>query len=411
MQNLKCLTAMYILLCVFGFAFQVQQLGSVYFAYKTRTLVDIAMPVRLVTPDMSLCIRYGDVYNGSQPLNNLTIANIFDGTPATSSLFSLCIYRHLHGYEAIIVKDPAKCNKEFTVDKFYNSEYVCYRFQKVVKESAKGGMQRFAYQNLANSPNYQGLFYAILIDLDLLKKADLCKVVVHAYESWPNDAIATAPYFFRFSDGVQRYNLIRAIYSTIEIIRMPSPYDTHCIKYPKGGRKGCENKCVLNGTIEMFNKVPFTTIEMYPRDIGHIGRTIIANKNNSMALDALERRCEQKCYQEECDSLFFSTSILKEERGDYDLFSVLVQAPITPRIKVALIPLSQLTDFLVMVTSCIGTWFGISAMSFNPGPIIGQRQKSRQNKDWDCRSCDDCLQSMNHMFDEIRGIKKLLLQR
>lgn len=369
------------------------------------------MPERLVTPDMSLCIRYGDIYNGSTPAVNATIADLFNGTPETTSLMTLCIYRNLKSYEAIITNGSVKCHKEFHVHKFYNAEYVCYRFQKVVREK-DGPLQRFAYQNIANSLIYQGLFYGIFIDLNALTDANLCKVAVHGQGTWPNEAISTAPYFYRMSDGVPKYNLVRAIYSTIDVERMPDPYDTQCIEYGPAGRKGCENICVHKGTIDLFDKVPFTTIEFEPLDIGHIGRDLISKKNNTNALNALEERCRKTCNRNECTSLFFTTSILKEERGDYNLFAVLVQAPITPRIKIVRHPSSQLTDFLVYVTSCFGTWFGISVMSLNPFPLLQQEQKQKKKaakrEKEECGSCDDCLISMNRMFDEIRSIKACL---
>ena len=399
LNRLWYLTAVFVFLSACGFGFQVYDLASSYFSYTTRTSVDIAMPLRLVTPDVSVCIKYRDIYRGALNVSNVTIADIFDGTPDPLSLLSLCIHRYVNSYEAKIVNGTAACNELFKIGKFYFAQYVCYRFEKVIADTKdREGYQRFAFQNIANSLIYQGMFYGLFIDKSVIEGADLFKVAVHAHASWPNEAIAAAPNFNRFSDDVARYNLVRAFYSTIEIIRMPPPYDTQCMVYPYGW-KGCENICVREGTIEIFNKVPFTTIESEAMDIGHIGNAMIAQKNNTLALDALEEKCQKVCHRAECNSLFFTTSILKEERSSYDLFAVLVQAPITPRVKVTRTPSSTMTDFLVYITSCVGTWFGISAMSLNPFPHIFRKEKG------DCRSCDDCLQAMNRMFDEIRSMK------
>lgn len=49
--------------CVIGFLFQSMEVCQMYFGYKTRTSIELKVPVNLSVPSLSLCFRYVDVLN------------------------------------------------------------------------------------------------------------------------------------------------------------------------------------------------------------------------------------------------------------------------------------------------------------------------------------------------------------
>lgn len=245
--------------CVVGFLYQLNQICLIYFNYGTITVVEIEMPSRLVAPDVSLCFRYADVWNGSDAnatrnLNsteldqyvrglqeNVTIADIFENTPLKDDIFAKCLSREYRSY-SYEQRDNTSCYAIFDVFQFYLQEFICYRLHWKAMYNLTHNYNKFS-----SALSHPGMLFKV----DLNRKfqaADYCKVwhftwvrlnepivaiqaIVHSPHDFPYRSAPFGP-IFRPSPG---RSLIHVTYHVLQMTRLPQPYTTQCRDYPSIG--------------------------------------------------------------------------------------------------------------------------------------------------------------------------------
>ena len=66
-RSVDCFVALldlvFLVLCFVGFLLQVYDISNTYFSFPTSTLVSVEMRNELLPPDLTLCIRYVDVFS------------------------------------------------------------------------------------------------------------------------------------------------------------------------------------------------------------------------------------------------------------------------------------------------------------------------------------------------------------
>ena len=245
----------------------------------------------------------------------------------------------------------------------------------------------FSYHNLAFSLSYPGLFYGILVNLTKVLDADACKVVVSEQNTLPHGLLGYAPVFARKAGSVDAYNFIKVSYTVTEIDLLPPPFQTACRYYSESDelRALCMDKCIINATQTQFGKVPFTSLLEERTSLKPVNNIDVSNDKFSKRLDELEQLCEKNCAQPACETEHYSTSVQLEEDSELDFFTILVQAPTLPTMNVTSGQKVQLSDFLIYVSSCVGTWFGASAITFSP--LALRHLLARQGKSCRCLFC------------------------
>ena len=419
---------------------QVENISTFYFEYSTATDILIALPDQIDIPDFSLCLRYSDVIDTDaiQAVNSInlnltedadtdadiqaiqrsvTINQIFEYTPNIDTLWARCLSRKIQDYE-IIQTNGTECNEVFRVRKFYTQEYMCYNFHQIKSEHAQ-----YRFKNIAFSLSYPRVFYGIVLKSNgTLSYADFSKAVIHDSRGLPVDSVALTPGFYREWDKeTQRglFSKFQAIYYLLKKFLLPPPYVSNCRDYDGdnlSNGKNCADLCVNMSTVKLFNKVPFSTLQVYPIKLKHVNTEDIANETFSEIVEEIVKNCSRACAQPDCKDSYTFSQILKEEgsEGNDTELEYMIEAPSRPSFIVTHRPLMPFADYLVYVLSCFGTWFGLSAMSLNPfskkkneipkrGTLNQNRGTLNQN-----RGKESCVNTYNELRKEIRNDRYLL---
>lgn len=295
----------------------------------------------------------------------VTIKDIFDFTPQVDDkLFLECQARVPGDYEYFKMLGEG-CFEFFNVTTFYLQEYLCYRFHYKGAEN-----KTFNYGKLAYSLGHPGMIFSVSFDLDTFKSVDQLKAVVHSYKALPFKSSAFSPTFgrnYNASTGTAEFNSFGLTYSILTNRRLPAPYTTNCIDYVLLGytsSNDCIKQCLTNKTLDSFQKLPFSTIVPEALDYKHITSADITNDTFSRLLNKFESDCRINCIQDDCEEGYTITRVTIEPAEDRLTFTVNV--PREPSFTITFHAKLSITEYLIYIFSCFGTWFGISLISFNP---------------------------------------------
>lgn len=363
----------------------------VYFQFATATDILISLPDKIDIPDFSFCVRYTDVFDlksfepsasenpSEKPTDSndediralqkkVTIEDIFKYTPNVEELWIRCLSRKVRDYN-VISTNSSECNTLFKIRKFYVQEYICYNFHQTKSENAT-----YEFRNIAFSLAFPGVFYGILLQNNgSFGKAEYCRAVIHSTHGLPTDSLSLSPGFYRKWDHEKKqakYNNFQVSYYQLFKKLMRYPFQTNCRDYDSEGlsnQNDCVNSCMNVSTVKIFNKIPFSIFQAHPIPLQHINTGDLENDTFADLLMKVEDDCFGQCQQLDCDDSYTLSQILKEEKANGgEGLSFMVNAPRQPSFTVSHRPLMPVTDYLVYVLSCFGTWFGLSVLSLNP---------------------------------------------
>lgn len=168
-----------------------------YFQYKVINEITFSIQDDIDLPGVSICIRYVDVLDYQRLANvtgkkfrfqgindpnyteesywevhdGLTVQEILEYTPIVTELVNGCYIRSLHDYR-ITAKNATECSKIFRIDKFFVTEFICYKLQEKVPHTVK-------FKFSSSSIFLPGLLYEIQLNREFLKFAIRIKTAVH----------------------------------------------------------------------------------------------------------------------------------------------------------------------------------------------------------------------------------------
>ena len=91
------------------------------------------------------------------------------------------------------------------------------------------------------------------------------------------------------------------------------------------------------------------------------------------------------------------TLLQKEESDEFSQISLQIMAPIGSQVSIRNLQTLTLTDLFVYVTSCFGTWFGLSFVSLRPSRLMLMCRRR------ECH-CDSCSRLASLARQEIRAL-------
>lgn len=193
---------------------------------------------------------------------------------------------------------------------------------------------------------------------------------------------------------------------------LPPPYSTQCDQYRNhnGSRKMCINDCIERNVRVSFDKVPFNVPRTEEIDLQPVSWEDIDNQTFTRLLDQLEAGCDKKCIRMTCTDTFYTTTLQKEEKDEFASISLHVSAPKLAEITITNIETLTLTDFFVYVTSCFGTWFGLSVLSFQPSTIMTLFRKRRIDQAAKC-CCTFCSRVTSFLRHEVSMLRSRIPTR
>lgn len=356
-----------------------------------NTEVFIEIPITFEPPSLSLCIRYADIINykklhNDRPelnvstdkpiwelLSSLTINEIFNYTPNANYLILSCSVRSPIDNRVALLRGQS-CYQYFSVSKYYAQEYVCYRFNHKFPEGAT-----YRYSDV-------GWDITIPNDIYYIKLNRTTLPVIVAQKPYLNQNLVTAneEHLFGQWDWASKFTNASLIEESnthatsftltatkVTTTRLKFPFKANCRDY-KDTSALCKQECLLNATLSRFNKIPYTVLVDTPYDVKHISPIDIQNDTFYKELKNIEKFCYHKCSQPDCNESLYFTQTMKDKWREYVIY---VSSPRDPFISISFRAALKPAEFVLYVLSCLGTWFGVSVLSFNPFQLFNKNSE------------------------------------
>ncbi|KAI1304134.1 hypothetical protein HDE_01918 [Halotydeus destructor] len=419
---LKPISAVFLCACAAGFSYQLACLNAQYFKYVTFTRIRIQAAKKSYAPDLHICpatsqvfnttaynakakVKVGNITGWREVLrfqNTMTVAQLLEYSPSANDVIRKCTVRRPEdmGFSYL---DRDECHVVFNVTKYYTLEYICYTvILKPLKDDKKYDTFRL---NLA--VNYPGVYYEFTLNdiwMKLLNNFRTLSMERH----YGDKSLSLAPVISR---GLERntalYNLFRVSKYEIEYHRLLPPYDTRCRDYLSEG---------LPQWHRLREPRAYSPVDKRP-----LSSHDMRNKTLALIFAAIGNSCTRACAQVECDQTWAITTVDMEYQLDGILFSVV--APKEPSFLISHEAQLTIESYLIFAMSCIGSWFGLSVLSFNPITIMDRAQGPARSIDQNGSSdfgtdvkkgmtyLVKLIKDMNHMKHIIRHQPPLGLNR
>ena len=192
---------------------------------------------------------------------------------------------------------------------------------------------------------------------------------------------------------------------------LPAPYETDCFDYRKVGFKSkieCKLECFKSHIYDKFGYLPPNIIIQNETDqeIFYADDTEIYREFASV-----EKHCDDfDCRRKNCVVLTTMTKITLDSASQFTIYYTIPYAAWTT---VSSRPVLSLVEFLTYIMSAVGTYTGLSFMSFEPSKVFrtaksvvaGKAETQRTSKKTSpatCRSCEACHQSLLVILRHLR---------
>lgn len=305
-----------------------------------------------------------------------------------------------------------------------------------------------------------GMLFSIDIIDKYLKRVRYFKSVVHEQIRNPIESLSIRTNVKRRfddedpdgkEDEMKNYYRFQLTYVTLDILRLPSPYDTHCLDYSTTGVFSaieCRNDCLLNKTLKEVKKIPFSitvwnaseiykatieygefndetdeTIDYYSKrqayymsmmNYKHVNNLDIADPSVTKELVNIENICNTLCSRPDCRDVLTMTKIgydypKKENSPEMIPLRFEVLVPTKPVLQIVHNVKISWTEYVVSVLSCFGIWFGLSILSVNPFNLTitlasKASPKSRAKKSYCVRVREELKRSTDQFAARARAV-------
>jgi len=397
----RYVTYIFYLLCICGLFIHVGQISEKYFKYSVTNRLAMDLPNKLKFPALSLCWRYADILdykllNKEQNLDlvdpmsrhtsfgffraleelkaAIKMSYIFDYSPDGSTIIEGCSIRFPNKYRADAL-NQSECQSYFNVTKYYVAENVCYRFAPI--ESLEN--QMYDYAQAKSALTYPGMAYQVHISGKAFEHGRVFSPIVHRGKV-PKRSRYLSPEITRFQNrSSPKANVFVFTYKFIQTTRLESPYETKCSYYDGESQPTCFRKCLINKTLQAFDKIPFTEMIKEHGDYSKnlLEKQIISdfdmsNQTYFEQLRAFEQQCkDEECRNVDCEQRLYLTGLeakIVDESEENLTFRV--NLPSSPNYYLKYQPMLELEEYAVYVLGCFGIWLGVCVMNLNPVKLV-----------------------------------------
>ena len=360
-----------------GFVLQLEQISELYFRYQTTSKSQFQIRDIEDYQTIIFCPRFAEILDRSnyqdlgirptppvspqeleEDLQSLTIKNILELTPKESSVILDCI-RKDESTSMPLRLSKAECEHFFKITKSVNGARVCYTFMP---------RNRTVYSigDVASSQTYSSIVYVINF-LPSLGKAVFVNIISeYMYSNEERDALESRIYQARILNTAGFSKSQLAVYGEfIEVSRLSAPYDTKCT--PGHDREVCYEACLLKKFKEI-NRIPWSSFHKNKLNIKMVTFADFKNKSISSFIATSFNECRMLCKRKtECHTAYSKTTAQEyvEKISAFHL-AIAAMVPAGPNISVYSVAFLTPIEFLIQIGSCVGVWFGLSIISFNP---------------------------------------------
>ncbi|KAI1304137.1 hypothetical protein HDE_01911 [Halotydeus destructor] len=377
------------------FTYQVANLTHLYFKYETMTMVTGQIIKHARAPNIHLCPYAFDVFdleaynrdnNSSTPVkfsstsqlslfhSMFTIRNLFQYSPALDDVIQDCIIRK-PGSNRYSRFNRSECQGRFKIAKYVVNNHICYNIRLTEFENGS----RYSYSRMATALTFPGMYYAFKLTDRWSGKLSLFKIVSVEGRQGEDKALTTAPLVNRgVKDHEMLYNVFSIQHSKLLNFLLLPPYDSMCRDYVAQGLRssaGCYNKCLYERCLKEFDRLWYATNIYEPVDKRPLSfLEMQAEPEKIERFEEIFQNCHRACSQRSCTSAWSLTTADLASHGNATMFTVML--PNKPSFVMMYEPKLTIESYLIFFMSCIGSWFGLSVLSFNPSKLSEAQSES-----------------------------------
>ena len=378
MKYRKLCEIFFFITCISGFLFQLHQVSWVYFRYQTTSKILIHVKEIDDFPSVFFCPAYYYLLNRSDyknynisseipnnpltELSTLTVKQILELTPKTSSIMKSCAIRD-DNTSTVAQQNPSECHNFFVIKKFVNGERICYRI-------GPRNVTKYSVGNAASSLTHVTSVFTITFN-PFFGRTKFGFIISYSSD-YKLDPLYSRMFAAKFKNQRTINESTFCVYGEAnEITKLPDPYDTQCM--PGHKRQECYESCLID-RFSSINRMSWSGFHSKPLHIPLFTPLDYNNKTMARVARKSFHQCHQKCkIRAECITRFTVTTIYMYSSLDFVIDAMIPSRPFT---EIAAIPLLTLVEYIIQVGSCFGVWFGLSVVSFNPTKwLLGNRKQ------------------------------------
>lgn len=402
--------------CAIGLFYQLEQISRRYFAFESRSEVQLSIPLSMTVPMVSFCWPLNNLMKKSWSdlyaiKDNVTIKDIFDQSPSSDNVLGkdlACVIR----YPGMITAsfpgaNRSDCMPMLKVERNIQRSFVCYKI--TVKAIPADDMLNQDEYTL--SPTYPGLVFRLFLNNRIFGNISYFTAFAssrntsHFYDS---KFSRTNSYMRSPNSTSEDYFDIELLYQSIFIERLKPPFDTACREaYPY---QSIDEYWYLNfrrhviselGLIDTFYPVEESTLELKP-----LFAIYLRNKTFLEHFNYIFKNYNRTYL--DCHIKFYVSKISIAKATNMAV-SVFWQQE--PKLRIKYIPIYGMIDYALYVCSSFGIWFGVSVLSIGGyiNTLILHRKRSKSVKkifEPDKRSLDQCMREIRSNQNEIKSLRK-----
>lgn len=383
------------ILSLAGFLVQVIQVSQKYFAYTTSTQTKLSMAQHLDRHDIAICIRYNEIldierlkqetgitivemdgnHTFEEAMMNeekLTIKQIFDYTPSSDDLMEGCMFRP-NNWD-INVPNASICGQYFHLSRYFAQERMCY----VIRPAQTFDLRR---SSVTLSTFYPYVIFAIQFNSKLEMANMVNAIAFNGSLPHYSREFSSPPAPLFASNKVKAMNSMSITYNDVQVTLLPPPYDTMCVNVDLLRKFECNGQCLTKEMVRVLKRVPAWEPMDRPVDFKPLSLADIRENGTLDVMDKIRDKCWTRCDFIPCVEQFSKTESSLSEVAGVPM-AITVTSPRDPDIIINASETMSFIDYFTYITSCFGTWFGLSFLSLNPfrSPLLKKRRRRQRRQ-------------------------------
>lgn len=361
------------------FCWQVNNVMTDYFTYKTTVKLNYNMNPRLILPTLSLCIplrdlmelkitkevtedNYFDYFIQQDIKFNSTLEELLDYI-STNELIRGCFLRRWKDRFKRIdqINSTEFCLNNFIIEKYFYNRKLCFM---IIPNNAKN--ITYYQSDVRFFLKHPGILFGITSSNRLFPSE--LHIVVHFMDGIPHDSVE---YLVVISNSKSK-NMYSFSNGKFNIKLLEAPYDTNCNQHIS--RNKCFHQCE-NKKLSKFKKISYKSIEEEILPYKILSFTDLVNETMNNIWTKIENECRTICSQDQCQFAFSLTTLNGRTRSkdiNKDEILFVVEVDPFPESEVKVKPMTNLYNMMYQVLCCCSFWLGLSFIGLNPVKIMNE---------------------------------------
>ena len=351
------------LICLAGLVSQGYHITDLYFHFKTTTKTQILIQEKTFYTTTVFCTRFIDILDNID-LKNLTIRAILEKTPITSDVIDSCTFRDGMNNRMLFYDNQSCSRKIFDVKKVVSNEHVCYYF--IPKE-----LDAYPLEEVTSQLTFTNAIYELTL---IPRMTNSSSIFIISHTVRPTDSTIHPLVSRRYAERIFKTNNGHpsnegthyvVYHASTSATLLPRPYDTHCT--PNFNSNKCYHGCLIQ-EYRAFNRVPWHSFIGEPLDLMMVSYEDLQDKSTVSQVQKAKLKCNLECKEKNsrCKVAFTQTRAVTLPSSSEGKIRITAMMPNAPVIKMQTIPVMELIEYILLLGSCLGLWFGGSIWALNP---------------------------------------------